>query len=470
MIGRILRIELRRSAALGVAVLLLVTALATALPYTHFFAGRWMQLAIMNRSALMVLVPLALAGGAWIGRRDARHRVDELFASTVLPRWQRVLPTAGALAIAVVTAYLLVFLVGIGWVAPTAGHFPIAALVVTAVGALSLVAAGWFGMAAGRAVPRIITGPVLAVLAFALVALVPDFLFLTFDPETGQRNLEPPAALLNPVFNELDDFQTITTSTSLLQAFWLVALSATALLLLGAVRRRAIALAVLPAVLAAAVAVPLLPTGGVRGAATVDPVAIELVCDNDGPEVCVRRTHAALLPDVVGPAREALSRMAAKLPNAPTRAVENHQVVFWAQLDPNPAPIRHQADTVVFDAPSINRDGGADLSGDYFLPALFEAAWRQDCGEESDNWAESQVVSRDDLYVARKVAAAWLTDAPPIPGDWLAPAEAERMMSAYQTLVDLPQDEQRRQMSAARDAMLDCRYDALLAILPQENP
>ncbi len=129
---------------------------------------------------------------------------------------------------------------------------------------------------------------------------------------------EPSAVLLVPVFSGgVDDFQTISSRVSLLQTVWLVSLAATGLLLLGAVRRPAIALAVVPAVLGAAVAVPLLPVGGTRGAAVADPVAVELVCDNDGPQVCVTRAHAGVLPDVAGPAREALARDCGEAPQRP---------------------------------------------------------------------------------------------------------------------------------------------------------
>ncbi|MEU1241490.1 hypothetical protein ABZ388_14120 [Micromonospora parva] len=462
MTGRILRIELRRSAALGVGLLLLVTGAALLLSSTQFFAGRWMQLAVLARSTLIMLLPLALAGGAWLGRRDARCRVNELFASTVRPRWQRVVPTASALAVTVVAAYVVVFLVAAGWVVPTAGYFPSATIVVAAVGVPALIAAGWLGMAAGRAVPRVITAPVLAVLGFVLVALVPEWITApATGAEIGQFRQEPAGVLLLPTFTGLDDFQTIATRVSLLQALWLVSLAVTGLLLLGAVRRRAVAFAVLPALLGVAVALPLLPVGGARGAAVVDPVAVELVCDNDGPQVCVTRTHAALLPDVVGPARQALAMMAAKLPNAPVRAVQTQQVTYWARPDPDTAPARHSADTIVFDTPTINRVGRADLSGDYFLPALLEAAWRQECGDQS---------VRGDVYEARMVAAAWLTGRPPAPQPGWPPSEMAQLVGAYQALVNLPEVEQRRRMAAAREGALACRDDELVANVPTGRP
>ncbi|MEU8327363.1 hypothetical protein [Micromonospora sp. NPDC048839] len=459
MIGRILRIELRRSAALGVALLLLATGVPLLITSTQFFAGRWMLLAVIARSILVVLLPLALAGGAWLGRRDARHRVGELFTSTARPRWHRTTVTAGALAITVVAAYTLVCLVAAGWVVPTAHYFPGATIVVAAVGVPALLAAGWLGMAAGRAVPRVITAPVVAVAGFALLGLVPE-LAAQRDPDLAAFRPEPSALLLIPVINELDDFQTIMPRVSALQTLWLVALAATGLLLLGTVRRRATALALLPAVLGAAVAVPLLPIGGTRGAAVVDPAAIELVCDNAGPQVCVTRVHAELLPDVVGPARQALAMMAAKLPNAPVRAVQTQQVSYWARLDPRAAPAPHSADTVVFDTPSFDRLGRADLSGDYFLPSLLEAAWQQECADQS---------VQGDEYRARIVAAAWLTGRPPAPTGW-DPAEVERLVSAYQALVSLPEAEQRRRMAAAREAALACQGDGLVAVLPEGQP
>lgn len=463
MMGRITRIELRRSPAAGIALLSLAVGSALLVSFPQGFAGRWMQLAVTNRTMLLVLWPLALAGGAWLGRRDARNRVDELFASTARPRWQRVLPTAGALAVAVAAVPALMFLLGAVWVVPTSGYFPISALAVTGVGALSVVAAAWLGMAAGRAVPRLVTAPVLAIIAVALVGMLPDW--LTVSASVNGRPT-PAATLLSPVYTGgLDDIQTVVARVNLIQTLWLAALAATGLLLVGAVGRRAIALAVLPAVFGAAVAIPLMPTGGYGGAVATDPEAAELVCDNDGPQVCVTRVHAALLPDVVGPARQALAVLAAKLPNAPTRAVETQQPATWARPGPAPASARHDAGTLVFDPPTIGRTGRADLSGDYFPRSLLESALRQECGEQAyhtdDEWHEWQ---------ARQVAAAWLVgQAPTVPDGW-EPGERERINRAYRTLVGLPAAEQRRRMAAVREAVLACRTDAFAAIVPTDTP
>ena len=97
---------------------------------------------------------------------------------------------AAALAIPVVTAYLLVFGIGGGMGGADAGYFPVTAIVVTAVGALSLIAAGWLGMAAGRAVPRLVTAPALAVIGAALTGMLPAFLAASqhHDPPAFRRH------------------------------------------------------------------------------------------------------------------------------------------------------------------------------------------------------------------------------------------------------------------------------------------
>ncbi len=77
---------------------------------------------------------------------------------------------------------------------------------------------------------------------------------------------------------------------------------------------------------------------------------------------------------------------------------------------------------------------------------------------------------QDDEPLARMVAGAWLSDQPPTLESWWDRAEAERAQRAYQALVSLPQAEQRRRMAAVREAALDCRTEALLALLTEDRP
>ncbi|MFF3853844.1 hypothetical protein [Micromonospora sp. NPDC002575] len=453
MTGRIMRIEVRRSAVPGIALLLLIAGAALMLTITGGYSGRWTQLAAYARSTLMLLMPLALAGGAWLGRRDRRHRVDELFGTTVRPRWQRSVPLAAGYAVVLTTVYLLTFLLGAPWVASTAGYFPASTIPITAVGALALVAAGWLGMAAGRAVPRVGTAPVLAVVAFAVLTFVPDYVSMSgYDENFTKVRPDPAALLLAPAVDSLDDFRTIPSSVSLLQALWLAALAATGLLLLGAVGRRAAALAVLPAVVGAAVTVPLLPTGGYSGSAVLDPAAVELVCDDDGPQVCVTRAHAALLPKVVGPARETLALIAAKLPDAaPTRVEESRQVVAGS-TGSEPNQVRDDG-TLVFDALSVGWTGFADVSADELTSSLLDAAWSQECG---DHYA---------TFLPRAVVIAWLTDSPPDLGREPTPEERQKVDAALRSLRNLPAGEQRQRVGAARAAVLGCELDRFNSLL-----
>ncbi|MFY1695135.1 MULTISPECIES: hypothetical protein [unclassified Solwaraspora] len=461
MTGRIMKTEVRRTAVPGIALLLLVIGAAFTLLSIEFFAGRWTQLALYGRGSLLLLIPLALAGGAWLGRRDRRSRVGELFATTVRPRWQRTLPLAVGYAAIMVVVYLLATAVGAIWVAPTAAYFSSTVFGITTVGALGMVAASWLGMAAGRAVPRIVTAPVLAVVGFAVVALLPDYISMAgYDANWVKTQPDPSALLLTPAFpGGFDDLQTLPTSVSALQAVWLAALAGTALLLIGTARRSLLALAVLPAVLGAAVAVPLLPTGGYFGAAVVDPAAAELVCDDDGPQVCVRKVHAQLLPDIVGPAREALTLMAAKLPDPPVRAQESARPVDWAT--PGRPPARRPPDTLVFDPVGVTADGKADLSDGYFEANLLHAAWAQECHAVS---GPGQAV-RSVPYQAEAVATAWLTGEPPKREDWFRVEDIQQIEAGYQGLTALPADQQRQLVGRARAAALDCDYDQFEALL-----
>ncbi|WP_432970700.1 hypothetical protein [Dactylosporangium sp. CA-233914] len=452
--SRILGLELRRSAAAGAGLLALATG-ALLLTFPQAFAGRWLQLAVTGRLLLMVLVPVALAAGAWLGRREGRSRVGELFASTARPRWQRVLPPAAALAATLVAAYALIHVIGAAWVVPTSGYFPAAAPAVAAVGALSLVAAAWLGMAAGRAFPRLITAPALAVAGFGLAGVLPQWL----ASRGGIGAPEPTVVLLSPILDgNIDDYQTVTWRVTALQALWIAMLAATGLLLLGASSRRTTALALVPALAAGAVTMPLLPRGGYAALPEADPAAVRLVCDTTGAPVCVTRVHAGLLAGVTPPARQALELVAARFPGGPTRAVETvrpgrgpHSVL--------PPPVRHAADTVVFDSPSFTADGRADLSDGLFLPLLLMSIWDQDCGEDT--------VDADEVWAARGAAAAWLRGTPPQPRTGLSDENVAVATALYQTLTAQPQDEQRRRILAAREAALACDAAAMPAILEE---
>ena len=200
----------------------------------------------------------------------------------------------------------------------------------------------------------------------------------------AQFRPEPAAVLLIPAITGLDDFQTIATRVSLLQALWLVSLAATGLLLLGAVRRRAIAFAVLPAVLGVAVALPLLPVGG------------STRCGRRRPgrhRAGLRQRRPAGLRDA-GARRAAARRRRPRPPGARHDGGEAAQRTgpgggdptghLLGAAGPGPGAGPGTPPTRSSSTPPRSTGSGAPTCpDDYFLPSLLEAAWQQECGDQS---------------------------------------------------------------------------------------
>ena len=313
--SRVLGIELRRSAALGTALILLVIGVLVLFFAEGIgFREGWMQLAMTQRLFLALLWPLALAAGAWQARREHRANVGELFASTPRPRTSRTTPTMGAMAIAVVGGYLAQGIAGGLWIIGSARYLPVGVFVVTAVGALALIAAAWLGLAIGRLLPQLVTAPALGVAGLALLLLIPratrphGWLALVFSP-IYEMNMPGPYA-------------TVPGRISGSQTIWLVALAATAVLLFTATGWRLRLAALLPVVAGAALAIAVMPHQNRLVTDGVDTVAQELVCAEGTPRVCVSRVHSSMLSEVTTQAREGLAILA-KLPGAPTEVHED---------------------------------------------------------------------------------------------------------------------------------------------------
>jgi len=323
---RVLGIELRRSSALGSALVLLVIGVV-ALFFAEgiAFSEGWMQLAMTQRLYLALLWPLALAAGAWQARREHRSNVAELFASTPRPRAQQMVPTLGAMALAVVTGYLAVGLAGGLWIVSTARYLPVQTFVVTAVGLLALVAAVWLGLAVGRLLPSVVTAPALAVAGLALLLSIPratrprGWLSLVFSPI---ESMNMPGA-----------YATVPGRVSAAQAVWLAALALTAVLLFAAAGWRLRVAAALPLVVGAALAIMVMPHQNRFVHDAVDPVAQALVCAQGEPPVCLSRVHSGLLAEVTAPAREGLAVLA-KLPGAPKTVHEDTTTYFPDRYPP----------------------------------------------------------------------------------------------------------------------------------------
>ena len=431
--NRILGIELRRSAALGTLLVLLVAGAGLLYAAPGRWASGWMALAMTQREYTVLLWPLALAAGAWQGRREHRTKVGELFATAPRPHAQRMLPVMLALAVAAAGAYAAVALVAVPWIADTANYLPAQVFVVTAVGALALVAAVWLGLAVGRLMPHLATAPALAVAGIGLLMVIPvlardrEWISLVFSPMYGMGRYTA--------------YQTVGGRVSAAQALWLAALAGAAVVLAMAANRRWRAAAALPAALGAVVALVVIPHDE-NVANPVDPVAQEQVCADGTPQVCVARVHAGLLGEFTVPARQALGLLA-KLPDPPT-AVHEDTTTYFPPRSPRPEP------GVVLADVSTGADGR--LAGKQLLVLDIVQAGLVNLACE--NGGDSAV---------ERAAAYWLLGREPVPATEVDPSvvyespevhtEAVRL---WRGLRQLDEREAAARVAAVRDAFHKC--------------
>jgi hypothetical protein len=432
---RTLRIDLRRSSAVGIGLLFLALGLVALFLMSNgdWWAGRWTRLALQERSLLDLLWPLTLAAGAWQMGRDRRGRVSELFASTGRPNWQRVAPPAVALIITVSAAFLLLIVAGLPKVLPTAAYFNPAAVGIAAVGLVALVAAVLLGMAVGRLLPSPFTAPALAIVGLG-VMLAPS-LNTSLDERHG-RVFEFLSPALSP---SSSDFLVVPWRVNATQGIWLLAVAVTGYLLLASAGRRQRIIAVLPAVLGAAIVIPMLPHGQWYKVSYVpDAGAQALVCADGTPRVCVRQVHAGLLPEVVGPARLALQRLS-QLPDPPTSAVE------LTDLENPPGDATPERSTVGF---AVWMDDDGHLAD----PAALEVELHDvgSAGDCPDEWYDPRNLA------ARQAAAYLLIGRTPVPdGSKSDPLIAD----AYRTVSALPEKVRLQRVSATRTAFQTCTGD-----------
>jgi hypothetical protein len=437
---RILRTELRRSSALWIAPALAVLGGPLLYPLVDDWGSRWTVAALWQRDYLYIFWPLALGAGAWQGRRESRSRVLELIGTTARPSWQRSIPTAGALAIAVVVGYLGMFAAAGAQVATTASYFPIASIPVVAVGALSLVAAVWLGLGIGRLLPSAFTPPAIVVTGL-LVLLAPPMInyWLTKGEASPAAILLTPT--LNPVFRR--EFVAVAASVHAGQALWFTALAATGFALFASARVRDRLVALVPAFAGVAVALAVLPASTEAAVTVPDRESIAPVCTSDAPKVCVTTVHAGALKDLRGPARQALQILATKLPQAPTSVAESP--TSWIDENGRPQP----ADTLLVEL-WINEDGAPRTTHPDLLWEFLDGAGTRRCANTVNDDADG-----------RLAVAAWLRDDTPR-GKWWEGSESKKMLEA---LRELPAAEQTSRVAAFRKAALACENRDLDAIL-----
>ncbi|MFJ1575946.1 hypothetical protein [Streptomyces sp. NPDC088182] len=471
--GRILRIELRRSAAPLAGVLLLIVALAllqlVSGPWwkgAESWTQQWTSTAWWERFTMVLMWPLAVTAGAVQGIRDRRSGTSELLAATPRPRWHRATTTAGAFALTLTAAYVLVFLYGGVRVLANDGYAHLGWLPILAVGVLALVAGALLGMGVARTVPSALTPPVLALGSLMAVLIVHD---------TVTGDLVPNRiVLLSPALSQVySAFLTVTWRVHAGQALWLLGLAATGFLLLVARKPRARVPALLPVVLGAAVAVPLLPADNARNYA-LDKAATALVCEG---RVCVTKLHEPRLAALKGPGEEAL-RLLGRLPDPPSavrESVDPWPVDKEASPPANAVPANAvPADVVPVDFEAQALDGAPE---DEYTRALLAGAGTAPCldADTSDPTEEQRQASYETEVVrelaARTVAAAWFTgDLKPLRGTGWPRADIDALAGpAWDALRALPPEAQRERITALRTAALSCDGD-LLDVLKNGGP
>jgi hypothetical protein len=445
--ARILRIELRRSvawwAALIIAAVGVFVLFASNPPYPS-----WMELVITQRDVMQLTWPLALAAGAWQGIRERRSRVEELLATTAKPRRWRVVPVASAMAIGAVAGYVVMLAGATGHLRHIDGYFPAAALPIIALGSAAMVAAVWLGLAIGAMLPSPLTAPVLVVVGFIGMAVVGPMLRVRDVSDPGAVLLLP---YLRTPHEDNPALQMLSTGANLSQALWFATLAATGLALYSAARPSTRIAAVAPALLGVTLAVPAMPRY-VEDAWVIDRRAAAVVCTPDEPRVCLARVHSHRLDDLRGPAREALSILAAKLPPAPTRVL----VTGFGEGGSGPQP----ADTLVV-APGLLE--GTEYTRADLVAYMLGGGGAQQCQVLADTDPNEPVLGEpgeaDNRYAAaRQVVTDWLLDRTPTPPP-VAGAKGSFFGLVDQTLADLralPVDEQRARVNAFREAERTC--------------
>ncbi|MCX5068614.1 hypothetical protein OOJ91_22500 [Micromonospora lupini] len=430
----VLRIELRRSAAAGAALLALVVGVAALYIAPGRWSAGWMDLALATKEYMILLWPIALAAGAWQGRREHRARVGELFATTPRSRTRRMLPVLVAMGASVGLAFLLVVGAGGMRIASTAAYFPPDVVAIMLVGALSLVAAAWLGLGVGRLLPALVTAPVLAVagvlLVFFTAIMRPDWIGAILSPAYGSSPFYP--------------FQTIDPRVTAVLATFMGGLALTGVLLLVARGPRAFAAAALPVLLGFGAAAAIVPRDEAALVAPIDPVARELVCTDDAPKVCVTRVNANVLDALTPLARQGLSVLA-KMPDAPTQAHEDRRAYLVED-----EPVR-DADIVTIDV-RIDDHGGL-AHPDAVVPEMVSGLGAGYGGPECERDAAVERAAAYHLLGREPVS-----DVGVIPGmieeDPQLNAEA---VTLWQGLQKLPPPEAITRVTAVRDAILACR-------------
>ncbi|WP_409074414.1 hypothetical protein [Micromonospora chalcea] len=449
---RQVRVELRRSNAPTVAVLLLIIGILGAASMYSFWQGQWLRLGYVHSSGMFLLMPLSLAGGAVLGRRDRRTRADELMNSTGRPRWQRALPAMTALGVAVAAAHLLV-LAGAGAVVAFDGaYLGVRGLAGPLTDVLVLVGAAWVGVAVGRLWSSPLLPPLLA--AAGLVAQ--EGTAMLGGPGSTSRLSNASLMISWPPDTPWETLSDRLLLSRLALGVGLVLAG----LLLAAGRSWPVRAGALASLAGGVAGLLLIGVPGPTGIWQLDPDARRFVCADGTPQVCVTAVNAHLLPEITPEARRGLKALA-KLPDAPARAVEvrldtvgSNDSEQWHRPKPAPGTVQFLLE--------VDPDTGraADVAERI---ALGGGTMWYGCGRSGDD-------------IAPAIAAAWLLDVETVrlwdswTGYRYADEKQEEIRDGVRQLRALPEPEQLRRITALRDAATRCEPDLMPALTGRAAP
>jgi hypothetical protein len=334
--GRLLRLELRRSAMLWLIPVIVVLFWYSVYRAAEAMPPLWNLRAMgMQHSALLVLVPVAGAA-AWMGSRDSRRRTADLVSVTARPRWARQLAVWAATTLWALAAYLV--LIGatyaviahqVSWGGPL--WWP------AAVGAAGIPAMSAAGFAAGAVFPSRFTAPMVTVAVFFGTGLSVG----RAHGSGSYWQISPLVAGSASVGTDpgIATFYHYLPDLAIAQVVFLAGLTLAVTGALGApagsgsrwVRGVAAACA-LAGLAAAGTAVALAGTGrlepygmiaipALHNAASDQPIRYTPVCTGGAVPVCLNPAYRSYLPVVAAALQPALTEVAG-LPGAPARIAQ----------------------------------------------------------------------------------------------------------------------------------------------------
>jgi hypothetical protein len=324
--GRLLRLELRRSAMLW------MMPVAGALFWYNAFRESMAEPALWNLRAmtmqhgiLLDFAPPVVGAAAWMGSRDGRRRLTDLIATVPKPRWVTQLATWAAVTCWALVAYCCC--VGVLYVETALqAHWGGPLWWPAIVGAAGIPALSAVGFAAGAWFPSRFTVPVVTVGVFFALGF-------SAQPRTPQWQVSPVIAGSPYIGPDpgIGTFYHYLPDLSIVQVFCLVGVAVAALGALGVLDRASgpWLLRIASSMIVVGVAI-VAAAAGLAGTARLDPhgmlvipalhdgandrpIRYAPVCDHAAIPICLNPAYGAYLPDV----RQALTPVLTELTGLP---------------------------------------------------------------------------------------------------------------------------------------------------------